>query len=71
MSIESEETEKSPVNNGRRVFSVSFKDVEQSERLYNYVKFRVNKGLSKDRASALIDLLNEVETNPLVFFKTK
>jgi hypothetical protein len=75
MSIETTEIDENPVNTERTnlVLSVRFKDAQKTDkkRIEDYLQYRVNSGLSKDKAQALIDLLDAVEGSPFVFFKTR
>lgn len=75
MSGKKENSEENPVNKGnsskRKVFAVSFKNEKEANRLYKYVEYRVNKGLSKDRGQALTDLLDAVQSTPLIYFNSK
>lgn len=75
MSIETTEIDENPVNTERTnlVLSVRFKDAQKTDkkRIEDYLQYRINSGFSKDKAQALIDLLDAVEGSPFVFFKTR
>lgn len=75
MSIETPDNQETPVNTERTnlVLSVRFKDSQKKDkkRIEDYLQYRVNSGLSKDKAQALVDLLDEVQNNAFVFFRTR